>query len=476
MAKILGLAAGLLFLVGFACTVEKAAGQGGGRGSTPQGDILRGQGQFLRGAGWYEFNSARARNIDVQTWKAWNLETERIYTNYMTERYNRVLHRKGLSAKEQEAARRKIAEDQRRWRESPTPEDINSGDALNALASDLANPNILPTSWGNSQVALPSQLSLTVLTFKMVTKQGSNIVAVDRMLAGGEWPLPLRRRELDQESAAYKQAVATVTEKCRKGTPIQFDDYVALRDRVEALRKKVIEVVPMRDKMQATAMDFVRVLDASSKIFADQAYAEQLIRDVSEHKATSVGELLAFMRQYRLLFAEAGTSPEVAQLYGTLYGLLREQRDRLGTSLAAATPAQTGEDHKPETAKLPDAVVKKIEQVRSTVGELKYPRAVKNRTRKDAVIAELNEALTDAANGVVPLDRLKNAERDLKALRGDSTKTADHVRLLNQAVAQLEDALAAVQRGREPIDAGDDSDAPASKKARGRRAAKKKAS
>ena len=39
------------------------------------------------------------------------------------------------------------------------------------------------------------------------------------------------------------------------------------------------------------------------EIFAEQAYAEQLIRDVSEHKASTVAELLAFMRDYRLLFS-----------------------------------------------------------------------------------------------------------------------------------------------------------------------------
>src|SRR5262249_40436035 len=53
-------------------------------------------------------------------------------------------------------------------------------------------------------------------------------------------------------------------------------------------------------------------------------------RDVSEHKATTIAELLAFMRQYRLLFSDSGSSPEVRNLYDGLYGLLRRQKNALG--------------------------------------------------------------------------------------------------------------------------------------------------
>ncbi len=51
-------------------------------GSTAQGDILRGQGQFLKGAAWYEINAARAREIDAKTaieQERWNRE---VYESY----------------------------------------------------------------------------------------------------------------------------------------------------------------------------------------------------------------------------------------------------------------------------------------------------------------------------------------------------------------------------------------------------------
>ena len=98
--------------------------------------------------------------------------------------------------------------------------------------------------------------------------------------------------------------------------------------------EEVETAIPLRDNQRAQARAFVKRLDDATRIFAEQAYAEQLIRDVSEHRATTVAELLAFMRQYRLLFSDPGNSPEVASLYEGLYGLLRQQIKTIGIDLA----------------------------------------------------------------------------------------------------------------------------------------------
>jgi hypothetical protein len=118
----------------------------GTRAQTVPGDILRGKGSYLRGAGWYNLNTARAGRINVETWKASNREVQRLYRDYMAGRARHINYKRGLTGKLQDELLRKMAEDQRRWRESPTPEDIASGDALNALAGDLADPSISPSA------------------------------------------------------------------------------------------------------------------------------------------------------------------------------------------------------------------------------------------------------------------------------------------------------------------------------------------
>lgn len=328
MKKILPLALTTLLTLCAAFPAPRTGAQ------TVQGDILRGKGRYLEGAGWYNLNTARAGRINVETWKATNREAQRLYRDYMADRSRHIQARKGLTNKVQAELLRKMEEDQRRWREDPTPDDIASGDALNALAGDLADPSLHPSAWSGARVDLPPSLTLTALAFKVVDSKKSRLqqstVAIDRMLVKDNWPLPFRRPEIERECDAYEKAVAGVVDKCRKGVELQAADYDRLRGTVVALQKGVETAVPPRDNQRAQARDFAKRLDEATRIFAEQAYAEQLIRDVSEYKATTVAELLAFMRDYRLLFSDPGSSPEVASLYEGLYGLLRRQKEALG--------------------------------------------------------------------------------------------------------------------------------------------------
>jgi len=286
------------------------------------------------GAGWYNLNTARANNINVDTWKKHNLEVQRLYRSYLQERYSHSQGRKKLAAGVEAAWQKKFEEDQRRWRENPDPDDISSGNALNIMASDLADPTIEPTSWGSAEVKLPPELSLGSLAFKIADKKTASIfqstVAIDRLLVADGWPIWLRRPELEREQAAYEQAVKKVVEKCRTSTPLEANDVDKLRASVVTLQQRVPEVVPGRDNQRARALEYVSQLDGATRIFAEQTYAERLIKDVSEHKAESVAELLGFMRYHRLLFADPGKSPEALQRYDRLYQLLREQKSKLG--------------------------------------------------------------------------------------------------------------------------------------------------
>lgn len=243
------------------------------RGQTVQSDILRGEGRYLQGAGWYNFNTARAGRINVDTWKAYNREVQRLYHDYMIDRYRHIQYKKGLTNKLQEEIQRRFEEDQRRWRENPTPADIASGDALNALASDLADPSIDPSGWRVKAVELPPGLTLNALAFKVADPKKSRLqqstVGINRMLIKDGWPLPFRRPEIEHECDAYEKAVAAVVAKCRKGTELQAADYDRLRDAVSTLQKAVEMTVPFRDNQRSQARDFIRRLDDASKVFAE---------------------------------------------------------------------------------------------------------------------------------------------------------------------------------------------------------------
>ncbi len=305
-------------------------------GSTPQGDFLRGQGQFLKGMAWYEVGSAQSRAIDTQTMIIWNRAVQESYNQYLIERAQHNAGRLALRNARQQAAAKMLADTQRRWRLSPTTDDIRSGLALNALASDLADPSISASSWRVATVALPQDFSLPAMAFKITSAPGKgsklqqSTVAVQRMTVGEAWPLPFRRPELAAQCEAYKNAIRNVVGKCEKGTPLVSKDFEQLREAVDALKVKAPQVVPTRDGLRTQAQQFVRQLDDATKIFADQEFAEELIFDMQKHEATTVAELMAFMRKYRLLFAEADRRPDCLQLYDALYPMLREQKKKLG--------------------------------------------------------------------------------------------------------------------------------------------------
>jgi hypothetical protein len=324
----------LVASLAMAATLMAVALLGKSDAQTPQGDMLRAQGRFLEGAGWYNLNTARADRINVETWKSYNREVQRLYRDFLLDKHLVVQRDRRLGSRVQEEVQRKFEEAQNRWRTSPSPEDISSGAALNALAADLADSSIAPSSWRTAQVELPTSMSLTSLAFVVADKKRSSLlqstVAVDRMLIKDGWPLPFRRSDVESECKAYKKAVDSVVAKCTRGTELQGKDFDQLRDSVSILLKKVEESLTTRDNQRGQARDYVRRLDDATRIFAEQEYAERLIRDVTEHKATTIAELLGFMRYHRLLFSDSGSSPEVRDLYDGLYSLLRKQKDALG--------------------------------------------------------------------------------------------------------------------------------------------------
>jgi hypothetical protein len=316
-------------------------GQDAGLGATAQGGAIRGQGQFLRGMAWYEAGSAEAMSVGVDAEIAWNRAVRANYDQYLRDRAQRSAAKAAVRDARQADLAKLAAEAQRRWRANPTDDDIRSGEALNALASDLADPSIPVSSWRSALVALPDDVSLTGLAFRpsgpanerLQIRSGPVVVAIDRMKAGAPWPAELAGPDWGPERMAYRRAVDAVFEACRGDRPLQARDVEGLRDAVQSLKAKAA-VLPRRGEARARGEAFVRRLDEATRLLVFQDMAEELIRDLDRHKAATVAELLAFMRKFRLIFAEADDSPGALAAYRSLYQQLRAQKTALGAPVA----------------------------------------------------------------------------------------------------------------------------------------------
>ncbi len=142
-------------------------------GSTVEGDILRGQGQFLKGMAWYELNAARARELDAKTSRELDQWNREVYEAYQRELAASAARRRSVRNERLADAKRRLAEREQRLRTKPTLDDVQSGDALNALLLDLSDPSISESAWRYAKVPLPESLSIPRLIFQFAPRRGT---------------------------------------------------------------------------------------------------------------------------------------------------------------------------------------------------------------------------------------------------------------------------------------------------------------
>jgi hypothetical protein len=348
----------LLIVSGNSCETLAQIQQAVGPGSTPQGDMVRGEGVFLQGLGWFELNDAKAAAQNADTMmklERWNREVQLAYRK----EYNAAAEREMTKRRMNDSARKQfLAEREARLRDKPTPEDIQKGDALNALLTDLSDPTIHESSWRGAKVALPPELSIRNLAFQFAAKPGAkgsqelsrSLIALGRLDTEGRWPIYLAGDGLKAEREAYEAAYRSVRDKSLAGK-LGIEEVLRLDGQVEKVRIKAASVVPVERGFRSFATKYVLTIKEASRMFdADTiGFAQEMIADTHRHEAHTVGELLAFMRKYRLLFTAADKAPGGAEMYSRLYGLMREQEELLGIGKGAAEGAARSTRRVPAT-------------------------------------------------------------------------------------------------------------------------------
>ena len=142
----------------------------------------------------------------------------------------------------QRAIRRReeaLAERQERLRTKPTDDDVQNGDALNALLLDLSDPTIQESAWRYAKVPLPDSLAISRLIFQFAARRGDrnsqtltkSLIALGRLDLEGRWPAYLAIDELARERGAYETAYAKVKTqslegKLTLGAVLEFDQAV----------------------------------------------------------------------------------------------------------------------------------------------------------------------------------------------------------------------------------------------------------
>ena len=297
--------------------------------------FLNGAGNFLRGTAWYEVGSAEARAIDANTARTIDDWNRRVYENYkreLSEHYARIVRKTN-------ALQDRGAEHQFKLRTDPKDKEVRSGEALNALVVDLSSPNITETQWRAAKVELTKELSIPNLMFKLVSTTAAKdkdpatrcVIALARLDREGKCPICLRDDAVTAERTAYEKAYQDVKEKSNQKN-LDLATVIRMDKAIERLKAKVNRDIPVERDFRNQANKFVAEMEPATAMFNGALidFAQEMIRDTTDHQARTVAQLLAFMRKYRLFFADAGDNPEVGELYSKLYPLLRAQKEALG--------------------------------------------------------------------------------------------------------------------------------------------------
>jgi hypothetical protein len=118
---------------------------------TVAGDVLRGQGAYLKGAGSYNLNTAQGNSINVDAMIRWKTDLRKI----QSEKREFDARREAGKKLRIEEVRQRQFEHERQLRVDPKPEDVLNGDALNVLVYDLTDPDIKQDDWSSKTVPLP---------------------------------------------------------------------------------------------------------------------------------------------------------------------------------------------------------------------------------------------------------------------------------------------------------------------------------
>jgi hypothetical protein len=289
-----------------------------GPGSTPQGDIARGQGVFLMGAGLFNLNTAMADSINVDTAIRWN---QYVYLSIKEDLHEKYV-RKQLKRQFNITMQREMAE---RLRNNPDQADLRNGDALNTVLKELLDPRISPSNYRRSVVPLPGDV-IRKIPFNSASTMST--FSMDRLIGKKDWPLALRGEAFEKERRKYEKAIDTAINQDVEGK-LSREAVVAVETAIQDLDDKIEKTIPQSrvdDYKQAKL--FARALSDNPRMLRERV-VERVIAAIETYAGTSVGDLVMFMQKYNLRFGVAG-NPTENELYAGLFDNLRQQRDQVG--------------------------------------------------------------------------------------------------------------------------------------------------
>jgi hypothetical protein len=289
----------------------------GEAGQTPEGAYLNGLGRFAIGAGIYNYDTALANQINAQTFMQLNdymatvaheaafMHHARVHQEFVKDRSLYDAHIQSL-------------------RDTPTPQQIANGDALNQAVRDLSDPRL-----GSSTVRAANAPVEAKLIAEVPFENSSERVTImlDQLRTAFKWPEVFDEERFANDKRRFDDVVYRLRKEDEEGE-ISEKTLREAKALVNDLRTK-ITVQPLRDEDdQKQALKFLNACTALIGLLnkPDTRAALAELRKVP--KDTTIGNLLGFMHAYNLRFAPSTTIKQ-RQIYQQLFETLDQTRDQI---------------------------------------------------------------------------------------------------------------------------------------------------
>lgn len=294
---------------------------GWGGGQTPQGAALQGGGQYLMGAGVYNYDTALANQLNAQTFMQLNdyWATTAHEAAYMS---HARIHQEFLRDKTLYDAHIQTL------RDNPSPQQIANGDALNQAVRDLSDPRL-----GESYMTRAARAPVEAKMIAEVPFQNNTdrvTLMLDQLRAAFKWPEVFEEKRFANDKKLFDDMVTRLRREDEEGE-ISPKTLQEARSLINDLRMKLTSQ-PMKDEDdQREAMKFVNACTTLLGLLnkPDTRAALDQLRKLPKD-TTTVGNLLGFMHAYNLRFGPA-TNIKQRQVYQHLYSVLDQTRDQILT-------------------------------------------------------------------------------------------------------------------------------------------------
>jgi hypothetical protein len=288
----------------------------GGAGSTVQGSIASGMGNYAAGRGAYNVQTAQARSINANTAMQWNDYMYQINQRNSANEVKRLNQR-------QQATNETLDATYKRLHDNPDPRDVHTGDALNVVLTELANPKVYSQFVQKSTQPINSGLVKNI-NFQFAANM--ILISLEDVSARGVPDALATNPDFEADRQAIRALVVKGKKEAESSNQVSIETLRSFRSAVKALQDKADASYQPGTRQRDECDNFLKALYGLSKML-ERPQVDQFLKGLNQYPTTTLGHLVTFMHSFNLRFGAAKT-PEQEAAYDQLYPLLVQLRDQ----------------------------------------------------------------------------------------------------------------------------------------------------